>query len=78
VGFLPDAVTDARREVDIGCRQWLRTAAHVGMGNSAGVPKLRNDAAAGGMHGVCDEGAIRAPDPRSIIRGYRHSQSRQH
>jgi len=40
------------------------------MGNSSGVPKLRNDAAAGGMHGVCDQAPsahlIRAPQSGGI------------
>ena len=40
------------------------------MGNSAGVPKLRNDASAGGMHGVCDQAPsahlIRAPQSGGI------------
>jgi hypothetical protein len=64
--FIPSFVSNAFEYFDhTGCRQWLRTAAHVRMGNSAGVPKLRNDAAAGGMHGVCDQAPsahlIRAP-----------------
>jgi len=41
-----------------------------------GVPKLRHDASAGGMHGVCDQAPsahlIRAPQS-----GVSHSQSRQ-
>jgi hypothetical protein len=34
-------------QIDVGRRQRLRAAAHVRMGDGAGVPELRNDAAAG-------------------------------